>query len=411
MSERFRLDDHGNCAACNNLSIESEHVLCFSCKKLFHAVCSNATADEKVGTKTMIDNFLRSSTKKNFLFFCDKCVTQLEISMSESDSQRINLLETKMSTIDSQLKEITMMLKSKGGESKVEVASTSVKSPEKNSIWNDTEKLATVKAPPSTAVLVLPKIPDQKTHSANKTVVERTVIDNEIPLKETFTNKEGDLVLVCESTEKRDELKMLVQTAKQDIKMNTPKPKQHSVTIVGMAREYNTDEIKKLIVQQNVLIKRFTEANKLDEHFQVHSVKPLKNNAQKFQVFASVSQILREGFRKSKDKIIMGVSSCKVYDRVQTKRCNNCQKFGHFMANCPTANIPACGKCSGEHATNDCTETTRACVNCKRNNTDYLSHSAFYHKCPSLLRFQELVEESKSVDTLNSQRRQEGLIR
>ena len=280
MAEKFRLDDHGNCPACNKLSIEFEHVMCFSCKKLFHAVCGNSSADEKVCTKTTIGNFLQSSTKKNFQFFCDKCLTQLEISMSESDSQRINLLETKMNTIDSQLKEITIMLKSKG-ENKVEAPSTSVKSPVKNSIWNDVEKLATVKAPPSTAVLVLPKILDNERHSANKTIIEKTVVDNDIPLKETFTNKEGDLVLVCESAEKRDELKTLVQTAKEDIKMNTPKPKQHSITIVGMAREYNKEEIKKLIVQQNALIKLFTESNSLDDHFQVHNVKPLKNNDQK----------------------------------------------------------------------------------------------------------------------------------
>jgi hypothetical protein len=93
---------------------------------------------------------------------------------------------------------------------------------------------------------------------------------------------------VCESTERRDELKTLVHTVKQDIGLNTPKPKDHSITIVGMAREYDTDEIKKLIVQQNVLIKRFTEANNLDDHFKVHSVKPLKSNEQRFQVFASV---------------------------------------------------------------------------------------------------------------------------
>ena len=277
------MDHHGNCPACGNLSIESEHVKCFTCKKLFHVVCKNSTADETVATKTLIENFLGSSTKKNFPFFFDKCVTLLEISSSESDSQRINLLETKMSTIDSQLKEISMMLKAKG-ESKADAPTKPVKSPEKKSIWNDTEKLATVKAPPSTAVLVLPKIPNQETHSANKTIIEKTVIDNQIPLKETYTNREGDLVLVCESTEKRDELKTLVQTVKQDIKMNTPKPKQHSITIVGMAREYSTEEIKKMIVQQNVLMKRFTEANNLDDHLKVHSVKSLKSDDQKFQV-------------------------------------------------------------------------------------------------------------------------------
>ena len=402
MAEKFMLDDHGNCSACGNLSVENEHTKCFACSKLYHVVCKSASAEEKVASMTMIRNFSLSSTKKNFLFFCDK--------WSESDSQRINVLEIKMNTIDSQLKEICTMLKVKG-ESPASIPSKPTRSPEKRSIWNDAEKLSTVKAPPSSAVLVIPQVPDRAAHNANRTIVERTVVENQIPLKETFTNKQGDLVLVCESTEKRDQLKELVHSAKDDISMNTPKPKQNSITIVGMTREYSTNEIKQLIVQQNMLIKRFTEANKIDDHFKIHSVKPIKNDAERFQVSASVSDTLREGFKKSKDKLIVGVNSCKIYDRTQVKRCNNCQLFGHFAANCPTPSKPACGKCSGEHPTKDCTSTDRGCVNCKRNNTEYLSHSAFFHKCPSLLRFQELTEESQKVDGLNEQRRLAGLNR
>ena len=45
------------------------------------------------------------------------------------------------------------------------------------------------------------------------------------------------------------------------------------------AGEYNPEEIKKLILQQNILIKRFVEVNDLDEHSKVHGVKLLKNNA------------------------------------------------------------------------------------------------------------------------------------
>ena len=47
MGERFRLDDHGNCLACNKLSVEFEHAKCFTCNKLFHVVCGNSTADER----------------------------------------------------------------------------------------------------------------------------------------------------------------------------------------------------------------------------------------------------------------------------------------------------------------------------------------------------------------------------
>ena len=56
-------------------------------------------------------------------------------------------------------------------------------------------------------------------------------------------------------------MKNLVQTAKSDINMTSPKVKHQSVTIVGMAREYSAEEIKNLILQQNMLIKRFAEAN------------------------------------------------------------------------------------------------------------------------------------------------------
>ena len=140
----------------------------------------------------------------------------------------------------------------------------------------------------------------------------------------------------------------------------------------------------------------------LKAHLKIHSVKPTRNNGERFQAFASISQVLREGFRKGNDKLILGVTSCKIYDRTQTKRCNNCQKFGHFMANCPTTGILSSGKCSGDHQTNSCTSLERGCVNCKRNNVEYKSHSAFYHKCPSLLKFEELLEEAKKTEHLNS---------
>ena len=293
----------------------------------------------------------------------DNCITNLEINQSESEANRLHVLESKMSSIDLQLQQIHTILKSKGEKTGSTKSKPELKpSPKKNSIWSDSEKLAKVKAPPSKAALVIPKVTDERLNTENKSIIEKTVIDNHIPLTETYTNKAGDLVLVCESSENRDKLKNLVQTAKQDISMNAPKTKHQSITIVGMEREYDPDEIKKMIVQQNFLIKKFTEANNLDEHLKVHSIKPTRNNEQKFQVFASVSEVLREGFKKNRDKLILGVNQCKVYDQKQTKRCNNCQRYGHFIAKCPTPDDPSCGKCSGDHQTRDCTSTNRGCV-------------------------------------------------
>ena len=352
----------------------------------------------------MGNSFLLSSTKSNFLFCCDKCLMNLEVSMAQFDSKRINVMETKMNNIDNQLKEITSMLKSNPGSS-TSITKQKQNVPPKDNFWFDSEKLATVKAPPTKAVLVISNTPDLQLNTENQNIVEKTVIDNQISLSETYKNKSGDLVLVCDSTEARDELKNLVHSAKEDILMNTPKVKLSYITIVGLSRDYSADEVNNLILQ-NDFIKKFSTVNKLEDHFKIHSVKPLNNIPSKYQVFASVSQTLREGIHRYKDKLVMGVSSCKVCDRTQTKRCYNCQMFGHYMANCPTPCVQNCGKCSDNHFTKDCTSNERKCINCIRSNIQHTPHSAFYHKCPSLIKFQELLKQSQEVDNLNSRRRQ-----
>ena len=55
-----------------------------------------------------------------------------------------------------------------------------------NNIWNSAEKLSIVKAPPSAAALAVPKIPDNRVHSINQTIIEKAVIENE--RKHTLTN-------------------------------------------------------------------------------------------------------------------------------------------------------------------------------------------------------------------------------
>ena len=128
-------------------------------------------------------------------------------------------------------------------------------------------------------------------------------------------------------------------------------------------------------------------------------IKPLRNKPITFQVFASVSPTLREGLRANKDKVLIGIAVCKVYDRKQTRRCNNCQKYGHFAKSCLTPTVPHCGKCSETHRSDQCSSETRKCINCVRNNEAESDHPVFYHKCPALLKYEE---ELKTTSSLNS---------
>ena len=93
MGDKFKLDGDGNCGACNKLSLRGESVQCYTCKGLFHVVCESAQGDDKVATKTTVTSFLQPSTKENFLFFCDRCLTEMEIRNTESETNRVNSLD------------------------------------------------------------------------------------------------------------------------------------------------------------------------------------------------------------------------------------------------------------------------------------------------------------------------------
>ena len=60
---------------------------------------------------------------------------------------------------------------------------------------------------------------------------------------------------------------------------------------------------------QNDFLKKFVVKNDIDEHMKIHIIKPLWNKQTVFQAVASVSSVLRDGFRNNKDKVVVGLTS------------------------------------------------------------------------------------------------------
>ena len=117
------------------------------CKDNFHAVCPSVSSEDKLATKTTVQNFLLSSTKKNFAFLCDICLTNMEINTTETDTQRINTLESNMNAMNTQLSEIKQLLLKKDAPERPVNNVTEVNSnaSKQNSIWFNKEMLETVK--------------------------------------------------------------------------------------------------------------------------------------------------------------------------------------------------------------------------------------------------------------------------
>ena len=155
-----------------------------------------------------------------------------------------------------------------------------------------------------------------------------------------------------------------------------------------------------MLPMQNDFIKKFTVSNKIEDHMIIYSIRPLKNNPSLFQVFASVSPVLRQGLAHYRNKLTLGLTSCKVYDRQNIKRCNNCQHFGHYAKDCPTPETPSCGACGDDHATINCDSFINKCINCTRSKLPSVDHAANSTQCPSFLK-QVKLSQSNHLNSIN----------
>ena len=390
MGEQYRLKIDGTCPSCDMVSPATENVKCFICGLCYHAACSSWAEDDKVGTKSLITAFNRPSTKANFKFYCDVCLTNMEVCIASPETQRIKVVESSIDLIKQELADIKNLLKP------AHPKSTVTKSPNEN-IWFNQERLAITKVAPAKPMLVVNNFDED----SNNETIEKVIVDNSIPVTKSYKNNAGDLVLVCDTQESREKLKSAIASSHNTVQMRSALSKKPSITIVGLSRQYTKEEVIAQIVSQNQFVKHFSAANNINEHIEIHDIKATKAKPSVFQAFASVSEVLRKGFSNYKDKITIGLTSCKIYDRFHVKRCNNCQELGHFYKECPTPEVACCAKCGLDHSTNSCTSTTRKCKNCVKKGKEQQDHATYDPKCPVFL---EVVEKKKtSQDThLNS---------
>ena len=163
---------------------------------------------------------------------------------------------------------------------------------------------------------------------------------NKIPVTDAYKYNTGDLVLVCETVDSRDKLKTLIANSDSKMETKSVDEKKPGITIVGMNYEMSKNEIVEQLISQNQFIGCLSVSNDINDHIKIHDVKPTKAKPDVFQAFASVSALLRKGIKTFNDKLTIGITVCKVYDRFNIRRCNNCQGLGHFYKECPTPNAP-----------------------------------------------------------------------
>ena len=393
----------GICSSCEDADAESTSVICFMCKNKYHAVCRNADGDRKgskiivnrtffVQYNSMVNSDIYQSRPGNFPFVCDSCMTNFEQENAANKEDKVSSIEKRVTDLTNGMNEMKSLL------NKIVNDKTSCQEASTTNNTASTFSYANAVITPKRSVLVVEKGTVDAEETKSK--VEKIITDNSIHVEKSYMNNKGATVFVCPTEKDRESLSRRIADA-GGIKTHQPPERNPTISVANLPRQYTEPELTNLILQAHPDIKNLSD-NSTAEIFSVLKMKKQIKDTTKFQATIRVSNKIRKIIEQHGDRLYIEAFSCKVFDHFHVKRCNNCQKFNHYSAECKS-NSPVCGHCSENHHSDNCpTKETegflKCCTNCKngRSDSEKHSHTAFDRTCPSYISEQDKLRKSIS---------------
>ena len=111
-----------------------------------------------------------------------------------------------------------------------------------------------------------------------------------------------------------------------------------------------------------------------------------------------MSPEIRNAIVSNGNRVFLGLTSCRAFDRFWATQCHHCQKYGHTKERCPSRSAsPVCEFCASSHASSDCPDkSVLKCVNCslQGKTPDRCHHSASSLDCPIMISERNRVIEN-----------------
>ena len=385
MSSPFRIED-GKCNSCSEQIDDNEVMTCFRCKLHFHAICKGSNA---ICNKSLLNLFHQRSTKRNFTWYCDECITQLEVDTLDSAApyvHKFNGIESKIDVLNNKVSSITDLLN--GGQlpphsvvtPDVSVTGIASSGPGSN-VWQNTSKVMIMKS---------------NLGSANLDELEQKIVGEQIQVTNSRRRVNGDIVITCPTSAAAQKIKEIATELLPNHTIKDPLVKFSWINVVGFESNHSIEALYEMLVKNNVCFEFLNGKPQSDvkEFLEIKAVKPCLKNPNIFRALLKVSSTLRQVIKRYKDKLRIGLYSCRVYDQApQIKRCNKCQRFGHWVAECSPENGKACCKCGSlEHESMHCNDSSiKRCINCIRANivNQHPAHTADSSTCPCFNEFRK----------------------
>ena len=417
------IDENGVCLSCNDPHALEIYLACFWCDCKLHAVCRDAI-DEKMVDKKHNDiictrsffNTYKANTDSqvyqkrphSFVVLCDVCETELEIKKSTTQQNKVEQLDVRVDALASNvgnlssdvtsIKEMLEQVISNQPNSGLSPGqlnpSLSPQPPQTSTntcnVWDDPDK---IKNMITKATMIIDKSPD---NSNSKQDLENLVVQNGIHVNKIYQNRAGKTVVELPTQSHRSNLAEKLNETQ--VKFTNQDDLLPTISIANMEGEPSRDDLLDKVLQSHPEIKSLVDKGGT---FSILNIRK-QNKNDKFQANVRVSNNIRQFIEIIGDRLYIGLQSCKVHDHFFVKRCNNCQKFGHYVSECK-AQKPTCGICASEdHQTKDCAHSSihdhDVCANCKTSKNPALNqnanHRAFDINCGSYKQAQAKLKES-----------------
>ena len=370
-----QVNSSGECVTCKSNTNEGDNLTCYDCKTVFHAVCKEG---KPYGNATFVSNFNKCKVG-NFIFVCNVCLTKRKTNEASGLKDQIEALASTVASLANEFKSF-----------KEESKSQVVEKQEEEKVWSNKEKVAKIKA--SLCI-------KSNGSKVNMRKVQEIATSNSIQVSRTTVKENGDVFVDLPSVENREKLTPLLsdgELAGHDIV--ELKSKLPTISILDVKDFESKEEFIEKVKKQNPGIKQLIEAGSVFSIVFSKSPTTGEGGRKYHQVVARVSEDVRKAIKASKDRLFVDLSSYRVVDRFYVKRCNKCQKFGHYEKDCE--NDPCCAYCSGPHMSVNCQDVDNGdhdnykCVNCKDAHKDPNKHSALWHKCPVYMEVQRKLKKT-----------------
>ena len=378
--------DCGTCA--KRVAKTAKALACGFCKQWYHMSCAQLADGDY--------EFMRNRMGLGFRWFCRECIGDIDSAMGSS--RTVNQVKDQLSGVVAAIEGLTSRL----GELEAKAGSVGDSSPETfASVIKQT--LREVQKPEdldrrvtdhgqtrvirNEEVLVLKPRRSEESQASPLPVSLNNLKSTlkSVPVKSCHERRSGNVVMKFPDAGAREEARALVESSAdfQDITVSEPKKMLPKMTLLDVPSSLPDSEIVPGILEKNPKIKELIDAG--------HTLTLLFARVKDGKKMAALkmSPDVRTTIVKNRNRVFLGLTSCRTFDRFWATQCYHCQKFGHTRERCPVKSAsPMCGFCAGSHTSLDCPDRNALkCVNCFAlgNQPERCHHSASSLDCPVMI--------------------------